>query len=182
METEVIDRPALFHRQGDAGGVLEVGDDVEHFCPGIGLDGLLQPLDGDAVGLHRDPGQVGPADAEGIQGPDEGGILTKDGIPFVCKALGRQIDGLLGSGGDDDSVPGVGEPRLPAVGELLGRLPKLGIPFGDRILESRDGLVFKNDPGDVLQLLHRKGVRGRVAPGKGNNGGIRHVLKDLPDG
>ncbi len=173
---------ALLQGHSDAGGVLEVGDEVEEFCPGLIPDGGLQPVDGDAVLLHVDAHQLGPAGAEGVEGPDEGGIFAEDGIPLVHQALGSQLDGLLGPAGDDAAVPLLHQAGLPPVGELLGGLPQLGVALGNRILEGGGGVVFKDDASDVLQFLHREGVLGGVAPGKGDDGRVAHVFEDLPNG
>ena len=179
---ELVHRLALFQGEGDAGGVLEIGDEVEH--PGLGIfpDSGLQLFDGDAVLLHIHPHQPRPAGAEGVEGADKGGILTEDHIPLVHQALGGQLDGLLRPGGDDDAVPRLGKARLPAVGELTRRLLEGRVPFGEGVLQGRHRLVFKDDAADVFQLLDGEGVGGRVAAGKGDHRRIGHVFKDLPNG
>ena len=51
-----------------AGGVLEVGDDIDELGVGVGLDGLRELLAVDAVGVHLDGDDLGVEHVEGLQG------------------------------------------------------------------------------------------------------------------
>ena len=56
------------------------------------------------------------------------------------------------------------------------------IPFGVGILQRRNGVGPKDDPRDVLDLLHREGIRGGVPGGEGDDARVRCVFQDLTDG
>ena len=51
-----------------AGGVLEIGDDIDELGVGVGLDGLRELLAVDAVGVDLDGDNLGVEHVEGLQG------------------------------------------------------------------------------------------------------------------
>ena len=78
-----------------AGGVLEVGDDIDELSVGIGLDGLRELLAVDAVGVDLDGDDLGVEHVEGLQGHKIGGIFHQDLVTGVDHAHAQHGQGLL---------------------------------------------------------------------------------------
>ena len=105
---DLCDAGAAFQGQGDARGVLVVGDGVEKLHRSSGLlqvaDGGFQRLGDETVGVHVDVNDVGLACAETSECAHIGGGFRQDDVSGVDEELGHEVEGLLGAGGDDDVV------------------------------------------------------------------------------
>ena len=113
---------------GAAGGILEIGDDVDHLYPFGGGQDLFQLLHDHAavVGGHLD--EPGLAGLEGVDGAQVGRTLQQHHVAGVQKDPGGEIQTLLRAGGHQNVVC-VGVDVVlgqHAVGNLLAQL---GIAF-----------------------------------------------------
>ena len=151
-----------------AGGVLEIRDQIGKLGIRVVLDGLGQLVAVDAVGVHRDGQDDRIENVEGLQRDQIGRVLDDDLVAGVDERGGNHGQGLLRAVGDDDVVRAhAGDAHgLIALGDPLAQ----GRPAGGRAVLQRGDAVFLQDLlRGGLHLGNREGNRIRKAAGKGNN-------------
>ena len=126
---------------GAAGGVLEIGDDVDHLHPLGGGQDLLQLLHDHAavVGGHLD--EPGLAGLEGVDGAQIGRAFQQHHVTGIQEHPGGEIQALLGAGGHQDVV-GVGVDVVLGQHPLGDLLAQTGMTLGGRILKSRAAVLL----------------------------------------
>lgn len=117
----------------------------------------------------------------GVEGAHEAGLLTDGHIPVVAQGLDAQLNGLLRAGGDENIV------KIPTDAVLLlhvGRqmAAQRPIALGGAVLQGVDGALGQNPVGNPPDILHREGLRRRVAGREGNHLRIGGVFENFTDG
>ena len=162
LHRQLIDPAAFFHRHGDAGGILEVGNGVEEPDGSAFPECCLQGVHIDAVLLHGNSTETGAGCTEGIQTAQEGGFFAENDVAGVAEDPGSEIAALLGTG-DDDTVIKLPAAAIPGL-HPAGHRPAQGrISLGDTVLKRLQGLLSQNAAGDVLHGGNGIGLRCRVA-------------------
>ena len=169
---------AAVGREGDAGGILEGGDDVEHLRV-IGPGGFLQLLRDNAVLIRLHGHQLRLVQAHALDIAQEGGILDQDHIPGVDQRLAEQIH-RLGGAGDGQHLGHF--PPDDAFRVMLQALHKGRIALRRAILEDRLAVVPQDLRGDLRHLPVRQGAQRGVAAREGDHAGFGDHLEDLADG
>jgi len=188
---QVVNGLAFGQGCGDAGWVLEVGDDVDEAGARIVLESLFQGGNVHTVVEEFDADQIDAVGAEGVEGADEGGGFADDGVAFVAKAAGGEIQGLLGAGDDQALVWGdrghgsagccVGEDF--SLGDKVGDgLAQGAVAFADGILQRQGGGFGHNRGHDAAEGFGRERLGGGVAGGQGDDAGVGGGFEDFADG
>ena len=163
---------------GTAGGVLEIGDDVDHLHALGGGQNLLQLLHDHAavVGGNFDKGRL--ASLEGVDSAQIGGALQQHHVAGVQEHAGREVQTLLGTGGHQNVIL-IGLDvvlRQHTLGDLL---TQTGIAFGGRILQGHTAIFLQHGHGSLHHLLDGEQLGSGHTTGKGNDVGLCGQLQQL---
>ena len=165
---------------GDAGGVLEGGDGVEHL--GMQLFGLLfQLFHDEAVVVGGDGDQLYAALVQHVQGAQEGGAFHEDHVAFVQQDLAGQVDALAGTGEADDVVQG-GLDALGLHDPLQIGFAQGLIARGQAVDQHIDGLFVDDVLGDVADLFQRETFLGGRTAAQRDDLGIHALFEQGADG
>ena len=165
---------------GTAGGVLEIGDDVDHLHTLGGGQDLLQLGHDHAAIIGGDFDELGLAGLEGVDGTQIRGALQQHHVAGVQEHTTGEIQTLLGTGGHQNVV-------LIGVDVVLGQhtlgdlLAQTGIAFRRRILQSDTAIFLQNSDGCLHHLLHGEQLGSGHTAGKGDDVGLRGQLQQLAD-
>ena len=146
---------ADFGRIGQAGGVLEAGDDI-HELRAVRCERLLQLLAVDAVGaqLHGEHGGV--IEMEGLQRGQIGRILHDDLVAGVEHHGGEHVQRLLGAVGDDDIV-GLHVVHAHLRVALGDELAQRGVALGGAVLQGSGAVLLQHLLHGDLHFLYGEG-------------------------
>ena len=165
---------------GAAGGILEIGDDVDHLYPLGGGQDLLQLVHDHAAVIGGNFDELGLTGLERIDGAQVGGALQQHDVTGVQEHTCGEIQTLLGTGGDEDVI-------LVGVDIVLGQhtlgdlLAQAGEALGGGILQRLAAMLLQDGDRGLHHLLHGKQLgRGHTA-GKGEYVGLRRQLQQLAD-
>ena len=161
---------AVMHFLGiaQAGGILEVGDQVGEFGFRVIFDGLGQLVTVNAVGVHGNRQYDRVKHVEGLQGNQIGGVFDNDLVSGVDHGGADHGQGLLGAVGNDDVVGAhiVNAHGLIAAGNPLAQSRPAG---GGAVLQSGDAVLLQNLFGCFFHLRDGEGDRVRQAARKGDD-------------
>ena len=151
---------------GQAGGVLEVGDDVDQLGFGVLLHSLFQQLAVNAVAVDGDGQHLGVKHMERLQCHQIGGVLHDDLVACIDHGSANHGQGLLGAVGDDDVIGGhaVNAHGLIALGNPL---PQHGIAGGRAVLQGDGALFGQHLFGGCFHLRNGEGYGVGQTAGKG---------------
>ena len=153
-----------------AGGVLEVRDQVGKLGIGMVLDRLGKLIAVDAVGIHGNSQNLRIENMEGLERDQIGGILDNDFIVGVDHHRTDHGEGLLGAVGDDNVIRAhiADAHGLIALGNPLTQSrPALG----GAVLQRRDAVLFQNLLCGSFHFRNGEGNGVRKTAGKGDNVG-----------
>ena len=142
---ELQDPLPFFQTGGDAGGVLEIGDQVEEFDVRLGFERLFQRREIDPVLFQRHADQPRAEGFDGIERAHKTGRLAQHHVARVAQHFSHQLDGLLGAAGDQELVERPPDPVF-LLQVRFEALPQRAVAFGCAVLERIDGPVPEN-PG-----------------------------------
>ena len=165
---------------GAAGGVLEIGDDVDHLHALGGGQDLLQLGHDHAAVVGGNFDELGFTGLEGVDGAQIGGALQQHHIAGVQEHAGGEIQTLLGTGGHKDVIL-IGVDVVLCQHTLGDLLTQTGIALGGRILQSHAAVFLHNGHGGLHHLLHGKQLGSGHTAGKGDDVGLRGQLQQLAD-
>ena len=165
---------------GAAGGVLEIGDDIDHLNALSRREDLLQLIHNHAavVGGHFDKARL--AGLERVDRTEVGRALQQDNVARVQEDAGGEVQTLLRTGGDQNVV-GVGMDVVLGEHALGNLLAQTGKALGGGILQRLATVLLEHRLGSCHHLLHGEELRGRQAAGKRNNVGLRSQFQQLTD-
>ena len=165
---------------GAAGGVLEIGNDVDHLHALGGGQDLLQLVHDHAAVIGGNFDELGLTGLERIDGAQVGGALQQHDVTGVQEHTCGEIQTLLGTGGDEDVI-------LVGVDIVLGQhtlgdlLAQAGEALGGGILQRLAAMLLQDGDRGLHHLLHGKQLgRGHTA-GKGEYVGLCRQLQKLAD-
>ena len=157
-----------FLRIAQAGGVLEIRDQVGKLGIGMILDRLGKLIAVDAVGIHGNSQNLRIENMEGLERDQISGILDNDFIVGVDHHRTDHGEGLLGAVGDDNVV-------RAHVADTHG-LITFGNPLtqcrptlGGAVLQRRDAVLFQNLLCGSFHFRNGEGNGVRKTAGKGDN-------------
>ena len=165
---------------GAAGGVLEIGDDVDHLHALGGGQDLLQLLHDHAAVIGGNFDELGLAGLERVDSAQIGGAFQQNHVAGVQEHAGREVQTLLRTGGDEDVI-------LVGVDIVLGQhtlgdlLAQAGEALGGGILQSLAAMLLQDGDRGLHHLLHGEQLRCGHAAGKGNDVGLCGELQQLTD-
>ena len=171
---------AALQRPGAAGGVLEVGDDVDHLDVLGGCKNLLELFHDHAVAVGGDSNEVGLAGLECVECAEVGRALDDDDVALVAEHACRVVQTLLRAGGNEDVVrAGLDvELCLHTVGDLLTEVLEA---VGAGVLKSNSALLVHNGIGSSLYLVNGEKLGSGHAAGEGENLGLVCQCEELTD-
>ena len=160
---------------GEAGGILEVRDDVDELRVVLGED-LLQLVAVDAVLIQADGDYLRAVEVEGLERGEVAGLLDGHGVAGVNERRGDHVQRLLGAVRDDDVFGReIHALLLIAVGD---KLAQRHVALGVAVLQGAYAVPLKDLRDRGLHLLYRKGVGVRKPAGKGydirRRGGLKY--------
>ena len=165
---------------GAAGGVLEIGNNVDHLHALGGGQDLLQLVHDHTAVIGGNFDELGLAGLERIDGAQVGGALQQHDVTGVQEHAGREVQTLLRTGGDEDMI-------LVGVDIVLGQhtlgdlLAQARETLSGGILQRLAAVLLQDGDGGLHHLLHGKQLgRGHTA-GKGEYVGLRRQLQQLAD-
>ena len=166
---------AALKRHRAAGGILEVGDDVDELDVFGRGKHAVQLFHDHAVlvGGHLD--KVGLILLEGVDRAEIGGAFQHDDVAGVEKQLADEVETLLAAGRQDQMI-GVGDDvvlRGQTVGDLIAQM--LGA-FGHAVLQRGGAALVHHGVHRGLQVGDREELRRGKSAGKGNDLGSRGEL------
>ncbi len=169
---------SALQRQGDAAGVLEVGQDVHELRPGA--QGLFQKIDAQTVVVDRHGDELGLVGAPGLQRAHVARPLGQDQVAGVDHDLADQVQRLLRTTGDEH----VFRRGLDTVAGHVGHDPLAQRPeaFGGAILQRLRPMARQNAVGRLAELVHREDLRRGHAAAEGDDVGLLGQLEQLADG
>ena len=165
---------------GAAGGVLEIGNDVDHLHALGGGQDLLQLVHDHAAVIGGNFDELGLAGLERIDGAQIGGALQQHDVTRVQEHTCGEIQTLLGAGGHQDMI-------LVSVNVVLGQhtlgdlLAQAGEALGGGILQRLAAVLLQNGDRGLHHLLHGKQLGSGHAAGKGEYVGLCRQLQKLAD-
>jgi hypothetical protein len=166
LHGDLVQCAAAFRAQGSAGRILEIRDDVDE----AGLDPageLVHRFWDDAIVVGGDRLESRLEALEGLDGREIGRVLREHEVVRIQEDLPDQIEGLLGTRGDEDIVRGTRD----AAGTHLGRDPLAegGNSVGDAILECAWPDLREHALGGKADIVNREKLWRRQAAGEGDN-------------
>ena len=156
---------------GTAGGVLEIGDDIDHLDLLGGGQNLLQLFHNHAAIIGGNFNELGLASLESVHGAQIGGAFQQHHIAGVQEHAGGEIQTLLAAGGDQNMIR-VRVDVILGQHSLSDLLTQTGEPFGAGILQSNAAVLFQNCLGCSDHLLNGKQLGCGHTAGKRNNIGL----------
>ena len=165
---------------GTAGGVLEVGDDVDHLHPLGGGQDLLQLGHDHAAVVDGDFNELGLAGLEGVDGAQIGGAFQQHHITGVQEHAGGEIQTLLRTGGYQDVIL-VGVDIVLCQHTLSDLLAQTGITLGGRVLQRHAAIFLQDGHGGLHHLLDREQLGRGHTTGEGDDIGLCGQLQQLAD-
>ena len=171
---------AALEGPGAAGGVLEVGDNIDHLDVLGGSQNLFELFHDHAVAVGGDSDEVGLAGLKGVECAEVGRALDDDDITLIAEYASGVIQTLLRAGGHEDVVSAGLDVELcfHAVSDLLTEVLEA---VGAGVLESNSALLFKNSVGSGLDLVDREKLGSGHAACKGEDLGLIGQCEELTD-
>jgi len=147
-------------RHGGAGGILKIGSEDEQLDAiggERGFEGIqikAERLAGFGVGAHGNAEATGANAMENGGGAGIGGILHDHGVAGTHKGLGDEIERLLATGGDEESL--VLGRNAVMVEKLDERLLERRVAVGGAKVEDFGAFAAEGGVGTGLQFFHRE--------------------------
>ena len=171
---------AALQRPGAAGGVLEVGDDIDELDVRRGREDLVQLFHDHAVLIGGDGDEVGLILLEGVDRAEIARALEHDVVARVEEELAQEVQALLAAGGDED-VAGIGVDVVLGGDALANLLAQAQVAVGGAVLHGDAALLRHHGVQSGLHVLDREELgRGQTA-GEGDDVGLGGDLKQLAD-
>ena len=177
---DVHELVAALQIPGAAGGILEIGNDVDHLHLFGGGQDLLQLFHDHAAVIGGDLDELRLAGLESVHGAQVGGALQQHHVAGVQEHTGGEIQALLRTGGDQDMV-GVGVNIVLGQHTLGNLLTQARETLGSGVLQGGAAILLEDGDGGFHHLLHGEQLGGGHTAGKGNNVGLCGELQQLTD-
>ncbi len=163
-----------------AGGVLEIGNDVDHLHALGGGQDLLQLVHDHAAVIGGNFDELGLAGFERVNGTQVGGALQQHDVAGVQEHTCGEIQALLGTGGYQDMVL-VGVDVVLNEHTLGDLLTQAREALGGGILQCFTAMLLHDGLRGLHHLLHGEQLSGRQAAGKRDDIGLCCQLQQFAD-
>ena len=170
LACQLVQPLPLFQRHHSAGGVLEIGNDIDQLRALACLDGFFHCCQVHAVLFHGNANQIDTVGTERIQGADKAGGFAEQGVTAVQQHFAGKLICLLGTGGGDEVVCICIEALLCSH-TLFQQIAEFRVSLRDVILQRQNRVFFEQFCGDLPNGVYRKRLRSRIAGGKRDHTG-----------
>ena len=165
---------------GAAGGVLEIGNNIDHLHLFGGGEDFLQLLHDHAAVVGGNFHKLRLAGLESVDSAQIRGAFQQHHVAGIQEHTGGKIQTLLRTR-RDQNVIGVGVDVVLGQHTLGDLLAQTGKTLGGRVLQSDAAVFLEDGHGGLHHLLHGEQLGSGHTTGKGDDVGLRGELQQLAD-
>ena len=162
------------------GGVLKIGDDVDHLHLLGGSQDLLQLFHDHAAVIGGNLDKGGLSSLKCVHGAQVRGALQQHHITGVQEHAGGEIQTLLRTGGHENVI-GIGLDIVLSQHTISNLLTQAGETLSGRILQSSTATFLQNSHRGFHNLLDREQLGGWHTAGERHDLGTACQLQQLTD-